>query len=121
MRWTTDKPTKPGWHFVQRPEDDHEEMLKLEIDDSSETVGEDLSYWLLNDGQGSVTYLADDPVGTKYAGPIAEPTDEFDFHEYADREIAKNGLSARGFVSVLRLGLAAYEEALRQGAYFPHH
>lgn len=115
MRWTTDKPTKPGWHFVQRP-DDHLMMQELVVDGNDG----DLSHWD-EPKHGAITYLADDPVGTKYAGPIAEPTDEFDFHEYADREIAKNGLSARGFVSVLRLGLAAYEEALRQGAYFPHH
>jgi len=110
MKWTTDKPTKPGYY--------RRVSLKADINDCLEFDGED---WLLKDGQYSTDPIENDPDDMQYAGPMPEPSNNFDVHDYIDHEMTKAELSAKTFVVIYHLGYSVYCEALRQGAHWPHH
>lgn len=117
MKWTTNKPTKPGWYFIRFTHGGSGEPLVRELVTCDDP---DLEYW--NDPKhGNVDYLRDDPINAEYAGPIAEPSDDFDVYDAIKDTATKHGLSNAGIHTCFRLGFETYLEVIRLGGFFPHH
>lgn len=117
MKWTTDKPTKPGWYFIRFDAPGSTEPIVRELIPSDEP---DLSYW--NEPvHGNVDYLVDDPINTSYAGPIEEPSNAFNVYDTIKDTATRHGLSNAAIHVCFQLGFDTYCGILRLGGFFPHH
>lgn len=66
MKWTTDKPTKPGWFWFDNLNDEHD-PFPVEIYDHNN----DGILYVVFDRYGTTGLLSNAP-GARWAGPIEE-------------------------------------------------
>lgn len=110
MKWTTTKPTQPGYYYRS--------SLSADVSDCLEFDGED---WLLKDGQYSTDPIENDPPDMKYAGPLPEPSNDGDSFDRIAEHAKANGISHRGIHICYLLGVDVYTSVVRMGGFFPHH
>ena len=73
MKWTTDKPTEPGWYWMDDGDNWYKQAVRIDVAPRSLGTEQLCVYSGIAEFVGLVDNCKE---GAKWAGPIPEPEDE---------------------------------------------